>query len=292
MIERGPTTALPQRCAELMCRLAEEGRLEAFEIFGGAAFDLLRGQRDPPDIDVAVRGDASSAVEQQTALTGNPAFGDVTPVREYWIHLRRKIWVFRATWRPHVLVDVSVMDHTNEAHFDVETVMWHFPELVYTDPFRALDIEPGVRLVPAVTAENPLLLINRALKVSAKYGHPTQEAEILRILSSLADQAATWWPDDAFHGRSAHDRFLRHLPEAALRSERPAWLLDLCHRSGVLAARLPALATRAAEASGIISQMASQTTAESFWATADAIVGLPAAQWRDYDAARHDASQT
>jgi|GEM_PF-2780154 len=274
-----------------MCRLADEGRFEAFEIFGGAAFDLLRGQRDPPDIDVAMLGDASSALERQSSLANNPAFSNVTPVGEYWVHLRRQIWVFRATWRPHMLVDVSVMDHTNEAHFDVETVVWHFPELVYTDPFGSLDTEPGVRLVSDIAVENPVLLINRALKVSAKYGHPAQEAEILWILNTLADRAITWWPDDAFHGRSAHDRFLRHLAEATLRSERPAWLLDLCHRSGVLAARLPALATRVTKASGIISQMASQTTVESFWATADAIVRLPSTQWRDYDAARHDVAR-
>jgi hypothetical protein len=58
----------------------------------------------------------------------------------------------------------------------------------------------------------------------------------------------------------------------------------------VLAARLPALAARVGSASGTIVRIASQRSAEEFWATADAIVGLPTGRWRDYDAVRHDVA--
>jgi hypothetical protein len=274
---------LPDRLHELMHGIAGLLHVTSFEVFGGAARDMLADPHRPGlDIDVAIRGGAADAHACHARLS---ACGPPTPVRPYWVHLTRPVSTFDVPWKDRIL-DISFMDHTPQAHFDVETVIWRFPELTYSDPHQVTRRSiTGVRLVTSLDADNPVLLLNRILKLSAKYRIDMAADPYLRaVVGELVARAACWAPDDVFHGHYAHDAHLRHLHGAVRRTRDGEAFILSCVRAGILDARLRPLADtlrRRPAMVPVLAQQALRRDLTGFWEFTDAIVAAGPG-WRDY----------
>ena len=277
---------LPPHLHGLMCDIADFLQVRSFEVFGGAARDMLADPRRPiPDIDIATRGGTEDALACHARLASAPTCGTPTPVRPYWVHRTRPVTTFDVPWGNRVL-DVSFMDHTPQAHFDVETVIWRFPELTYTDPYQVTrHTITTVRLVTSIDADNPLLMLNRILKLSAKYHLDMAADPYLRpLIGRLATRAAGWAPEDDFHGRYAHDAHLRHFHGAIRRASDPAAFIRSCAEAGLLDARLRPLAValrRSPATAPVVAEQALQHDLAGFWEFADILVDAEPG-WRDY----------
>ena len=255
-------------------------------IFGGAAYAMLTpGSPASGDIDVAVRGTPQDARACRERLAASAGCGRPTPVRPYWVHLTRRLATFDVPWSGTVL-DISFMDHWPQAHFDIETVTIHWPSMEVSDPWQVLQRPvTTIRLVTSLSDENPVLLLSRLLKLSAKYGldlaTDTYPADLVGKTASLA---AAWAPDDDFHGRYAHEAHQRHFHGAVSRATDPEAFIGSCLASGVLDARLRPFADALRSGHALAREVAAAALAlnrDEFWAHVDTLV--PAARgWRGY----------
>jgi hypothetical protein len=284
----GSLTAPPQ-VQDLMSRIAALLPAEELVVFGGAAHAMLTpGSPADGDIDIAVLGTPGDARACHGRLAADPGCGQPTPVRPYWVHLTRPLATFDVPWSGTVL-DISFMDHWPQAHFDIETISIHYPSMAVSDPWRVLGHRVAtIRLVTSVSDENPVLLLTRILKLSAKYGLDLAADDYLAALTrQVAGLAAAWASVDDFHGRYACQAHQRHFHRAIRRAADPSAFIRSCLDSGLLDGRLAPLAAALRRDPAHTEAIASSALAlnlDEFWAHADTLIGA-AAGWREYQPA-------
>ncbi|SRR6266508_3662014 len=276
---------LPIVLRDLVGDIAALLQVPELEVFGGAALDLLA---DPScrirDLDIAARGDRHTADEVAKRLADAPDVGRITPVRDYWVHYRQPVFMFDVAWR-HIVLDINFMDHTPQAHFDVDAVVWYWPRMTWDDPY-AVVCRPvnAVRLTTALDADNPILLLNRIIKLAAKYDLDIAAAQRRSpVVPALLARAAHWVSTDQFHGRQAHDAHLRAVYASTLKARSPARFLMCCADAGVLDARLAPLAIVLRERATAAAHLAAaRRTPTGFWNAADTLVNDTTGSWRSH----------
>lgn len=257
-------------------------------LFGGAAFDLVAGRHEVHDLDVALSGSREVREDCLDRLRAHPEVDAVSAARQYWIRFCVPVTIVTARWRGARL-DLNFLDRWDSiGHFDVERVYWEFPGRSLADP-HDVTRRPvrTVRLVTGVARENPILLLNRLLKLSSKYSVPFwRDAELRPIVDQIVSRARRWAPDHRFHGHEAHDAFVRTLSAATRRSATPERFLLGCVESGAVGSRLPPLASGLARDPGAVRELAATGSDLDFWSVADAVVGHRGELWRRYQGGR------
>ena len=273
--------SLPPQASALLEELAELLGQDRLVLFGGAALDLLCEPHKPvKDLDVALPLDDTviTACINHLESAGYPPS---RPLRRYWVNVDRPVLMTEVRW-PGWVVDLNFVNGIEDVPpFDLDSVMWRFPEREVIDPYQAVTAleartaRPGRGYIP----NNPYLLLNRLLRLAAKYqlrlsGNPIHAA----LIRDLNDRVARWPLDDDFHGRQALEAHFRTIPAAARRSGHPArFLADLSH-SEALSSTLPAVARLFQQAPAAVTAAAAAVgNASSFWQVVESWLPPPAA---------------
>ncbi|GAA2263805.1 hypothetical protein GCM10010430_55480 [Kitasatospora cystarginea] len=272
MRDPAPPRQLPPAQRELMVELADLLQVDELFVYGGAALDLLADAQLPShDVDVAVVG-LAQAERCRRRLLAHAEVGAVSAPRDYWIRLSQPVVMFDVEWRGRVL-DLNFVDTIDGiGHFDIECVRWHHPSATYTDPHGVLACLPvrDAALVSGIEGENPLLLLNRAIKLAAKYGISLEgSGNLASAIPELTRSARQWASADDFHGRQAVHAHTRALAAATQRAGDPARFLEQCLRAGVIDCRHPALAEALHRHEGAIRRLAETRSYDDFWAEAE-----------------------
>ncbi len=275
---------LPADLADQLENIARVLGVERMRLVGGAAFDLVVGRARHADLDVALPGCSQMLAACIQRLRNNPEVTAVSELRPYWIRLHVPVTIVTVRWHETVL-DLNFLDDWDSiGHFDIERVRWNFPSCTFEDPHRVTQRPAqSVRLVTGLGQDNPILLLNRLLKLSAKYDIAFwQDESLAPVRDELVVRAGRWESNGAFQGREAHHAFLRTLAAATRRSADPVRFLRGCVDSGVVASRLPTLARYLDEDRQALQELAAAGSDSEFWALADALVGRGASAWRRY----------
>ncbi|MGH4017646.1 MAG: hypothetical protein ACRDT0_00055 [Pseudonocardiaceae bacterium] len=277
-------TLLPAHLADQLEDVARVLGARRIRLFGGAAFDLVVGVREHADLDIALPGRPEMRDTCLERLRGHPEVTAVSDARQYWIRFHVPVTIVNARWG-ETLLDLNFLDEWDSiGHFDIERVRWDFPSCTLEDP-HGVTQRPvrTVRLVTGVGQDNPILLLNRLLKLSAKYDIPFwQDAKLFPVVNELVVRAGTWASKGTFQGRNAHAAFVQTLASATRRSTDPVRFLRGCVESGVVASRLPTLARRLADDPAALQELAEAGSDDGFWSRADAVVGRTGTAWRRY----------
>ncbi|MFI5529253.1 hypothetical protein ACIA8O_12005 [Kitasatospora sp. NPDC051853] len=265
---------LPPAQAELLTELADLLQTHELVVYGGAALDLLADpHRAGHDVDVAIVG-LAQAWRCRSRLLVHPEVSELSAPREYWIRLDQPVVMFDVEWRGRVL-DLNFVETLDGiGHFDVECVRWHHPSATYVDPHGVLTSLPvrDAGLVSEIESENPLLLLNRAVRLAAKYGIDLEgTGRLAAALPALVTAAGRWASSDDFHGRQAEHAHTRALAGAVQRAADPEQFLAQCLRTGVVDCRYPALADVLRRDEGALGRLASTLSYDEFWSAAEAL---------------------
>jgi hypothetical protein len=171
------------------------------------------------------------------------------------------------SWRDHVL-DINFVDEVERIpQFDIESIQWRFPERDYVDLYGAFNalFAACVKPVWGVDRNNPILLLNRLLRLAAKYGLLLAgEPKHRRLIAALQERIDCWEETDDFHGRQAKEAHFRTVPAVVARAENSwAYVAELA-RSRALEKTIPELQRlldRGPEAWDQMSRLSPQT----FW---------------------------
>lgn len=276
---------LPADTARLLTDLARALGADHLRLFGGAALDLLT---DPAsachDLDIALPRRGITADQCLADLAARPEIEVLGHPRPYWIRFSVPVLMVSARWRHHLL-DLNFLDDVHGiGHFDIEQVYWDYPSQTITDPHRA-STRPvtAFHLVTSVDDDNPILLLNRIAKLSAKYDVPFWLSRHLRaVVGELVRRARAWASPDHFHGAEAHEAHLRAVASSVRRVEQPLAFLAGCLESGFLDARLHPLATVLRKDCAAIARLTQATRDDLFWRAADWLVNNGGTTWRAY----------
>lgn len=266
---------LPAGPASLLERLAALLGQERFVMFGGATLDLLQ---DPPrparDFDIALPLDrpAVQSIRRHIAAQG----ADVgRTIRRYWINIDQPVLMVDVHWEGQV-IDLNFVDQVERIpQFDIESVIWRYPEGDYVDLYGAFDAlaTRTVRPVRGLAGNNPYLLLNRMIRLAAKYdlrlaADPVHQA----IVTELSHRVLAWHATDDFHGRQAVEAHHRSIAGSVLRARDPAGYLADLAQAGVLARSLVELHRLLVETPAARFDLADARIADEFWSTALALM--------------------
>lgn len=259
---------LPADHCRLLGDLAELLDTPQLVVYGGAARDLLNASPgSPKDVDVAAGPLARAAVCRERLLD-HPDVEQVGDARDYWIRMTEPVIMFDVRWRGMTL-DVNFLDDFGKiGHFDVECVRWEYPAGMVVDPYGVTDRQEtdSFSLVSPMDAENPILLLNRLVKLSAKYEVDyTQVPELAYLTGELVEAAAVWKSEDDFHGAQADAAHARALATSVQRARDGRAFLQTCLDSGVIACRKPALSTALSRSPAAVTLLARTTSPKAFW---------------------------
>ncbi len=265
---------LPADNRRLLGDLAELLDTPQLVVYGGAARDLLiASPGSPKDVDVAA-GPLSHAAACRERLLEHPDVEQVGEARDYWIRMTEPVIMFDVRWRG-MTVDVNFLDDFGKiGHFDVECVRWEHPAGTFIDPYGVTGRKEthSFSLVSSMDSENPVLLLNRLVKLSAKYDVDyTQVDELAHLASQLVAAATSWSSDDRFHGAQADAAHARALATSVQRARDGRAFLQTCLDSGVIACRNPMLAEALNKDSSAVTKLAHTTSAEAFWHLANSL---------------------
>lgn len=270
---------LPAPAKHLLEQLAAALHVEQLRLFGGAALDLLIDPSVPcHDVDVALPAGDFEAFDPsaEVEIVGQP--------RSYWICHSIPVVITTARWKGTVL-DLNFLDEMGKiGHFDIERVYWDFPDCLFTD-LHDVTLKPvrTFQLVTTPDSENPVLLLNRVVKLAAKYNIPFWlQWHLLDFVEQLVAATADSMPADNFHGPEAHAAHLRAIASSVRRAARPRDFLHGCLQAGVLDARLGSLANALRRDPSAQTRLAGASSDDLFWRTADDLVADGGAGWRQY----------
>lgn len=265
---------LPTAHRHLLSDLADLLDMPKFVLYGGAARDLLSASPgSPKDVDVAA-GPLSHAAGCRERLLEHPDVQEVGPARDYLIRMTEPVIMFDVRWRG-MTVDVNFLDDLGKiGHFDVECVRWEHPAGTFVDPYRVVGRQTtdSFALVSPMDAENPVLLLNRLVKLSAKYDVDyTQVGALAQLARELVEAAAEWNSADDFHGTQADAAHARAIATSVQRARDGRAFLQVCLDSGVIACRNPRLAEALTRAPSAVTRLARTTSPDSFWHLANSL---------------------
>jgi hypothetical protein len=271
---------LPAGPATLLERLAALLGQERFVMFGGATLDLLQ---DPPrparDLDIALPLDRAEVQSIRRHIAARGADVGRT-LRRYWINIDQPVLMLDVRWEGQ-LIDLNFVDQIDRIpQFDIESVIWRYPELDYVDLYGAFDAlaTRTFRPVRGLAGNNPYLLLNRMIRLAAKYdlslaANPVHQA----IVSELSHHVLAWRATDDFHGRQAVEAHHRSIAGSVLRAQGPAGYLADLAQAGVLAGSLAELHGLLVESPTAKFYLADARTADEFWSRALALMPADAA---------------
>lgn len=275
----GDRQPLPPHACDLMRQLAAAVGEDRFRLFGGAALDLLNDPTArPKDIDLALPLYRLRSFRPSTDLEVEPE------ARPYWIRKSEPVVMLQARLG-EISLDLNFLDRTDKiGHFDVETVTWNYPELTYSDPCGVVGKPVRTfRLLTTPECDNPLLLINRIVKLSSKYNVPFwRHRHLIEVVAALSARLQDWRPSGAFHGEVAFDAHLRAIAASVRRAKRPAAFIDGRLQAGVLDARLSPLANSLRRDPSLAARLAMAGSDGQFWRCADDQVAFGNPAWRQY----------
>lgn len=265
---------LPADHRRLLDDLAELLDAPQLCVYGGAARDLLiASPGSPKDVDVAA-GPLARAAACRERLLDHPDVEQLGEARDYWIRMTEPVIMFDVRWRG-MTVDVNFLDDVGKiGHFDVECVRWEHPAGTFIDPYGVTGRKEtdSFSLVRSMDGENPILLLNRLVKLSAKYDVDyTQVDELAHLAGRLVAAAAAWSSDDRFHGTQADAAHARALATSVQRARDGRAFFQTCLDSGVIACRNPVLAEALRKDPSAVTKLARTTSAEAFWHLANSL---------------------
>ncbi|WP_141746835.1 hypothetical protein [Streptomyces agglomeratus] len=265
---------LPADHRRLLGDLAELLDTPQLVVYGGAARDLLIARLgSPKDVDVAA-GPLSRAAECRERLLEHPDVEHVGEARDYWIRMTEPVIMFDVRWRGMTL-DINFLDDCGKiGHFDVECVRWEHPAGTFVDPYGVTERKEtrSFSLVSSIDAENPVLLLNRLVKLSAKYDVDyTQAGELAHLAGELVKAASAWNSDDGFHGMQAEAAHARALATSVQRARAGRAFLQVLLDSGVIACRNPMLAVALSDDPSAVIRLARTNSPEAFWHLANSL---------------------
>lgn len=244
---------------------------ERFVLFGGAALDMLQDPSRPvQDLDVALPFDRVEArlSHARLAARGIPVDGRV---RRYWIHLDQPVLMFDVHWEGWT-IDLNFVDGIRRVPpFDIESVMWRYPETDYVDLYGAFEaLATGtVRPVRGLEGHHPYLLMDRMIRLAAKYDLTLARNRTHRgVVAELGRRVAAWTASDDFNGPQAIEAHHRHIASAVLRSSDPAFFLADLAEARALESSVIELHRLLVDRPDVRFELARVRTAGEFWSCA------------------------
>ncbi|MBT3985072.1 hypothetical protein HOD38_00650 [archaeon] len=169
---------------DLMRRINIDTGLDSFVLYGTGALDLLLDpHHDVNDLDIATQSSDIGGYRGRVISSG---FEITEPYREYVVCHDKKVGLVYAQ-REGLVLDVCFLDDFNIiGQFDLESIMWRYPELDVIDRYDALGALERRKLVAfrGLDGEHPLLLASRFVALCGKYNLSVVNEPSQRLLAS------------------------------------------------------------------------------------------------------------
>lgn len=201
---------LPPRLCRLMSQLSSVLGVKEFILFGGVAIDLIKNPfKQTRDLDIGVGGGKKyiSQCKKRLRLSGYRIIGKDRP---YFINMTDPVTMVFAR-NDRWLLDISFMNNVLDVgQFDIETLVWRYPELDYIDRYHAIEAlrKKTIKPVHELYKENPYLLVNRIINLCSKYNMGLYKNPVhRRLIKILKQRISLWRPPNKFHdemARAAH----------------------------------------------------------------------------------------
>lgn len=140
-------------------------------------------------------------------------------------------------------LDIAFVQRLSDlAHFNWESIFWHYPSGRIYDPCGALTTIKEKELIPLIHPhqENPFILAARFLKLCARFNVDFwHDVKLKQFAKQLSHSLESWSSKDAFHGKYAREHGYFGFFQAILRSTDRPLLLNNVARSGILHAMFP-----------------------------------------------------
>lgn len=275
MSDAEETRALPARQSALLEEIAALLDVERLVLFGGAALDLLTvPSRRVKDLDIALPLEGRCIPPLLIRLQSCGSHPSA-PVRPYMINLDQPVLMVEHHWRDHHL-DINFVDDVHRIpQFDIESVQWRYPECNYLDLYGAFHALAArtVRPIWRLDQNNPWLLLNRVLRLAAKYdlrlaGHGVHQTTI----EELNHRIECWDALDDFHGRQAREAHYRTIPSAARRANDPIRYLRDVAEARAVSVTVPELQGLLDRGSSAWEALSSALRTDEFWTAAASLL--------------------
>ena len=238
------STTINSRQKEILIYLSKILDVESFILFGGAALDLIV---DPVinikdfDIGVKVSENIIQYIKERLLSNGYKIIGKDRP---YMINMTTPVTMVFAENGKNIL-DISFLKNLDDiGQFIIESSYCRYPQLDYVDRFGAIEaykkgcIEP----IYGLDKENPYLLINRVISLSAKYGMVFYDDKKDNTnLNYLKKRLSNWKTEDYLHGKMARIAHLSHVLKAIARTRSKHEFIEQLINSNILSLTYPSL---------------------------------------------------
>lgn len=187
------TTILPLSLQDQLTFLVTSLSVNHCILFGGAALDLLI---DPGarirDYDIGIL-DKGNCLESCAKALKKNGFKIIDKKRDYTVGKIHRVTMIFAR-KGEILLDVNFMeDFGIVGQFDIESLIWRFPEMDFVDRYGALRAfhEKTIQPIRPFEDENPLLVLNRLILLCAKYQlriteHPIHKKLLAQLQKTIS----------------------------------------------------------------------------------------------------------
>lgn len=218
--------------------------VEHFILFGGTALDLIINPKSKiNDLDIGIKYSINTIKTVKNNLVQN-GYKILGKDRAYLINMNTPVTMVYAQ-NNKFLLDISFLENLSDVgQFDIESLYCRFPEMDYVNRFSAISAYNDRTITPAkgLDKENPFLLINRVICLSAKYGLSlNNNIQHKKIIEYLKQRILHWNNKENLHGKMAKIAHVSHILKAIARTKnKPLFIKELVN-SGILSITFPEL---------------------------------------------------
>lgn len=237
-------TTISLRQKEILNYLSNILELESFILFGGAALDLIV---DPSikikdfDIGIKISENIIQKIKGKLLSNGYKIIGEDRP---YLINMTTPVTMVFAENGSYVL-DISFLENLDDiGQFDIDSSYCRYPQMDHIDRFGAIEAynKGSIKPIHGLDKENPYLLINRIVSLSAKYGIVFYDDKKDNAnINYLKKRLSNWKTEDCLHGKMARIAHLSHILKAIARTPSKHDFIEQLINSDILNLTYPCL---------------------------------------------------
>ena len=127
-------------------------------------------------------------------------------------------------------------------HFNWESIFWHFPSGKIYDPYNGInDLKTGkLILIDSLDDENPLMLMSRFVKLSARFNLDfCEDKKLFQLVMGIKKRIQKWNSDHFFHGTFAKEYYRLSVLEAILRAKNREKFLLMLQKTKIIYSAFP-----------------------------------------------------
>lgn len=228
---------------KILGKIAAKSGLKEFWL--GGSLTYLKPARDigvtfrSTDYDLAIEGGRGTYEATRKSLEENSF--DIIKSRTYYLKFNKAFQIVARKGSMHL--DIAIVnDLSHLAHFNIESIFWHFPSGMLYDPYNSLDAIKQKRLIPIIShdAENPFILTSRFVKLCARFDIDfVSDKNLYPFARKLARATKEWNTTDPFHGTYAKGHAYFGMLQAMLRAKEKDIFIGRLQQSGLLSSIFP-----------------------------------------------------